>query len=997
MAASASSPSTGPEASTAVPSPTKAFASYLPHLTSALDSLTTHAAALPDKSDLSFHRTMDRTFARDLDSASDRLLKLTERLLSLVDHSQKGAIEKGKSKAKAGTNKGTRRKLEDEDDVVDGFRQGVVGVVDGLLEDADSCLDDLRGEKKKAAIAVKPSLAAAAGQKLPGPFTKPKEKLPLSIFHAADLPKPQLSFHDQVDNSPSSSPWKPSMTSKPHAMVPLDFKAPLDFLLTREEELDPSKEAWRREREIRLRSHPYFYETRNLPYPTSMFIEAQPTPPRSFQDTPFEFVDTPEALERMVEQLKKAKEIAVDLEHHQMRSYRGFTCLMQISTREGDYVVDTLKLRKELREGRLGDVLSDPSIIKVFHGAESDILWLQHDFELFVVNLFDTYHASVVLNMRERSLAALLNLYCDFEADKRYQMADWRIRPLPEAMLHYARSDTHFLLFIYDNLRNSLLQQSSRPPSPDANGNAIIELGRRNPQQAMRDVLNRSADTALKMYERDEYDEESGRGTGGWFQAAKKWLPKDAIDEEAGWVFRKLHAWRDRLARQLDESPYYILPQDLLKRLSLLQGNSSVLIKREISSRRPHLARAPIAEARSDELVKLIKDAKAEFAKIASDKPAGPSTSNESRTQTSAKSLSTPKTAVVASVAKVAAVQSASVPDVWVSVASPAQKPAKQSAKSGLFGSTIKSSASASASGSSSFSSSKTTKASSSGLFGSALPNKVKAQKAASTPTSNSKVRVMSPGFEAAQRTIHDALEPKPLLKSSENDDLDVGQPIQPEQVPFVPATSRTTATATRKASTPSANQKTVSAITGSDADATSAQAKTTETISKPAKESKSAIEDGVVQVKKVRKQKKRDRVGSTSTPNDASASGAGSSNGKKLKLSPPVEEPSATTSSAGVVGSGSEVISAKAKKEKKKIRAEDVPDFDYANEPNFIDQPGSAAAAQAADAGKGKKDKKKKKPQGGIGALEIPTFGKRAARDMSQPKAGNKSGTFAS
>lgn len=39
------------------------------------------------------------------------------------------------------------------------------------------------------------------------------------------------------------------------------------------------------------------------------------------------------------------------------------------------------------------------------------------------------------------------------QADKRFQLADWRVRPLTQEMLHYARSDTHFLLYCYDKLR----------------------------------------------------------------------------------------------------------------------------------------------------------------------------------------------------------------------------------------------------------------------------------------------------------------------------------------------------------------------------------------------------------------------------------------------------------------------------------------------------------------------------------------------------------------
>jgi len=68
---------------------------------------------------------------------------------------------------------------------------------------------------------------------------------------------------------------------------------------------------------------------------------------------------------------------------------------MQISTREEDWVVDTLALRDDMET--LNVVFADPTIVKVFHGAESDIVWLQQDFNLYVVNLFDTYHATKVL------------------------------------------------------------------------------------------------------------------------------------------------------------------------------------------------------------------------------------------------------------------------------------------------------------------------------------------------------------------------------------------------------------------------------------------------------------------------------------------------------------------------------------------------------------------------------------------------------------------------
>lgn len=44
---------------------------------------------------------------------------------------------------------------------------------------------------------------------------------------------------------------------------------------------------------------------------------------------------------------------------------------------------------------------------------------------------------------------------------KQYQLADWRIRPLPEELKVYAREDTHYLIYIYEMLKNELLKAGS--------------------------------------------------------------------------------------------------------------------------------------------------------------------------------------------------------------------------------------------------------------------------------------------------------------------------------------------------------------------------------------------------------------------------------------------------------------------------------------------------------------------------------------------------------
>ena len=55
--------------------------------------------------------------------------------------------------------------------------------------------------------------------------------------------------------------------------------------------------------------------------------------------------------------------VTVSLQHHSYRSFQGFLCLMQISTRTCDYIVDCIALRQHLQQ--LNTVFTDPSIVKV--------------------------------------------------------------------------------------------------------------------------------------------------------------------------------------------------------------------------------------------------------------------------------------------------------------------------------------------------------------------------------------------------------------------------------------------------------------------------------------------------------------------------------------------------------------------------------------------------------------------------------------------------------
>ena len=54
----------------------------------------------------------------------------------------------------------------------------------------------------------------------------------------------------------------------------------------------------------------------------------------------------------------------------------------------------------------------------MLHGSDSDVVWLQRDFGIYIVNLFDTGQAARVLGFPSAGLAYLLSHFCDVKVSK---------------------------------------------------------------------------------------------------------------------------------------------------------------------------------------------------------------------------------------------------------------------------------------------------------------------------------------------------------------------------------------------------------------------------------------------------------------------------------------------------------------------------------------------------------------------------------------------------
>uniref|UniRef100_A0A2M4A8Q1 Exosome complex component 10 homolog n=1 Tax=Anopheles triannulatus TaxID=58253 RepID=A0A2M4A8Q1_9DIPT len=394
---------------------------------------------------------------------------------------------------------------------------------DNMLERIHSNLDEMAGVKKKVPTVLvehEVQIAPEPRYRLSGAWNQQNSStsssaLKATLITGTNVARPQVNFKTPIDNS-IVNPFVPRIRDKPNSLKPLAVLPEYD---------DAGN--------IVSYLHPYEFELDRFQPAKEVFVPVTPQEPLPLDTTELVFIDRESQLPALLSDLKAAPQIAIDLEHHSYRTFQGFTCLMQLSTRTKDYIVDTLALRDELHV--LNEVFTNPRKLKVLHGAISDIEWLQRDLGLYLVNMFDTGEAARVLQFSRIGLQFLLKHYCNIETDKAYQLADWRMRPLPPAFIEYARKDTHYLLYIYDRIRNDLLEKG---------GDSLLQTVYDKStflckQRYQKPIVNE--DSIMNIYRRSRY----------------------VFDHRQMYALREIMYWRDKIARQEDESPGYVLPQHM--------------------------------------------------------------------------------------------------------------------------------------------------------------------------------------------------------------------------------------------------------------------------------------------------------------------------------------------------------------------------------------------------------------------------------------------------
>ena len=172
--------------------------------------------------------------------------------------------------------------------------------------------------------------------------------------------------------------------------------------------------------------------------------------------TPIQYINTPDQLTILCEQIRKESWLALDTEFLREKTYYPKFCLLQLATPEWVACVDPIAL-SNLDE--LFDVLYSADIVKVFHSCRQDLeIFFQASGKL-PSPIFDTQVAAPLLGFQDNpGYAMLVSSFLGVNLNKAHTRADWSKRPLTPAEIEYAADDVIYLCKIYQIMVQKLTE-----------------------------------------------------------------------------------------------------------------------------------------------------------------------------------------------------------------------------------------------------------------------------------------------------------------------------------------------------------------------------------------------------------------------------------------------------------------------------------------------------------------------------------------------------------
>jgi len=233
--------------------------------------------------------------------------------------------------------------------------------------------------------------------------------------------------------------------------------------------------------------------------------------------------------------------LAIDTEFVSERRYQAQLCLVQVAVPDPGEpggvrteVFDPLDERAHFDPGPLAGALADPDVGVIVHAGRQDVAILRRTWGTEVTRVFDTQVAAGFLGFgNQEGYESLVRRVLGVPLKGGEGFTRWDKRPLTEKQIGYAADDARSLLTLGAELERMLSERGRLEWAREECRPVEESRDERSPGQA---------------YER---------------------LPKlGRLDAQGRAVARRLCGWRDRVAREADRPPPFVVPDQALMELA---------------------------------------------------------------------------------------------------------------------------------------------------------------------------------------------------------------------------------------------------------------------------------------------------------------------------------------------------------------------------------------------------------------------------------------------
>jgi ribonuclease D len=268
----------------------------------------------------------------------------------------------------------------------------------------------------------------------------------------------------------------------------------------------------------------------------------------------YNFITTNQALTDFCQQASQAEAIAVDTEFVRTRTLYPQLGLIQIYDGKQLVLVDPLAIDDF---SSLTELLTNPNVVKVLHSCSEDLETFWHAFKIMPSPIFDSQFAASITGMGPAlGYAKLVEIMLEVTVDKGESRTDWLARPLRIEQCDYAAKDVLYLFQLYPELKARVEEQKKLP-------------------WVYAEIANLSAKKRTPIPLDSVY-----------LTIKNNWK----LSSKALLVLKKLAAWRTSTARQRDMALNFVVREENLVSIAMLQPSSKNEL-RSIQGVNPHEVR----------------------------------------------------------------------------------------------------------------------------------------------------------------------------------------------------------------------------------------------------------------------------------------------------------------------------------------------------------------------------------------------------------------------